>query len=185
MLAGVTLSGDARFLVGQVDLGVERGMEVLVRGLEAAVDAATREYRGTLEPIETNDDRDDEPMDDESIDDEPYDGEPTGAREIQIPVDQAGDRMPELLDELARGARVVLVDQGVRVAVLTTWSSYVALREKVAAASVAFWTAWRTGVFDVAGYATDIISVLHRADTAPQNPDDEDTEEGDSDEPAP
>ncbi|WP_282944500.1 hypothetical protein [Cellulomonas endometrii] len=173
----VTLTGDARFLVGAVDLGREVGLEVLARGLDVAVDAAAREYLDRHP-------RPDIAEDDVSDDPEPYepdDGEPVGAQEIQVPVDQAGDRMPDLLDEIARGARVVLVDQGVRVAVLTTWSSYVALREKLAAASVAFWTAWRTGVFDVAGYATDIITVLHRPDTAP----DDDTEEGDRDEPEP
>jgi antitoxin (DNA-binding transcriptional repressor) of toxin-antitoxin stability system len=176
----VTLTGDARFLIGAVDLGRDVGLEVLVRGLEVAVDVAAREYL----------DRHPGPdivEDDVSDDSVPYEPDDTGSadtREIQVPVDQAGDRMPNLLEELARGARVVLVDQGVRVAVLTTWSSYVELREKLAAASVAFWTAWRTGVFDIAGYATDIITVLHRPDTAPRNSDD-DAEDGDRDEPEP
>lgn len=43
--AGVTLDGDARFLVGEVDFGPEVDLEVLVRGLEVAIDASYREYR--------------------------------------------------------------------------------------------------------------------------------------------
>ncbi|MNC81987.1 hypothetical protein D3C75_1353210 [compost metagenome] len=42
-----------------------------------------------------------------------------------------------------------------------SWQSYADLRTQLAAASVAFWTAWRTGVFDVAGYATDVSAALH------------------------
>jgi antitoxin (DNA-binding transcriptional repressor) of toxin-antitoxin stability system len=207
--AHISLTGDARFLVGEVDLGREVGMDVLVRGIEFAVHASLHEFRDRHVEAEAGSDQVKETaesyreedarlrvmtteeaaaqwddLSDDSEPQEPGDSESTDTREFQVPVDQAADRMPDLLDELGRGARVVLVDQGVRVAVLTTWSSYVTLREKLAAASVAFWTAWRTGVFDVAGYATDIITVLHRPDTTPNDSDD-DTEDGDRDEPEP
>jgi antitoxin (DNA-binding transcriptional repressor) of toxin-antitoxin stability system len=154
--AGVTLTGDAKFLVGQVDLGREVGLEVLVRGLEVAIDVSVRKFRDRQPHVETAD------VEDPVTTYEPDDDQPDEGREIQLPIDQAGDRMPELLADLERGARVVLVDRGVRVAALTTWSYYASLREKLSAASVAFWTAWRTGVFDVAGYATEMVTVLSR-----------------------
>lgn|GEM_PF-2317673 len=159
--ADVTLTGNARFLVGALDLGREVGLEVLARGLNIAADLAVREDRDRQPRSDIADDE----VGDESVPYEPHDREPAGTREIQIPIDQAGDQLPDLLAALGRGARVVLVDRGARIAVLMAWSSYAALREQLAAASVAFWTAWRTGVFDVAGYATDIITVLHRPGT--------------------
>ncbi len=156
--AGITVTGDVKFLVGHVDLGVDLGMEVLVRGLDAAIDAVTRDNRRPPAGSE-GPDAEQEPSEDEPVDHEP--GDEPNPREILILVHEAGDRFEDLLDGIELGARVVLVDDGRRVAVLMAWSDYVGLREKLAAAAVAFWTAWRSGVFDVAGYATDVTTILH------------------------
>jgi antitoxin (DNA-binding transcriptional repressor) of toxin-antitoxin stability system len=160
--AGVTVTGDVKFLVGHVDLGVDLGMEVLVRGLDAAIDAVTRDDRklpaeGEAPDVERK------PSEDEPGDHEP--GDEPNPREILIPAHEAGDRLDDLLGEIEPGVHVVLVDDGRRVAVLMGWSDYVGLREKLAAAAVAFWTAWRTGEFDVAGYATEVATILHRPGT--------------------
>ncbi|WP_454050586.1 hypothetical protein [Cellulomonas sp. Marseille-Q8402] len=181
--AGVTVTGDVKFLVGQVDLGADLGMEVLVRGLEAAIDAVTRGYRKS--PAGSEDpDAEQEPSEDEPVNHGP--GDEPNPREILIPVHEADDRLEDLLDGIEQGARVVLVDDGRRLAVLMAWSDYVGLREKLAAAAAAFWTAWRSGVFDVAGYATDVTTILHKPGpkSGPVPGDDEEVavEEGDGDE---
>lgn len=85
------------------------------------------------------------------------------SREVTVPVDEAGARFDDLLDEIEQGAHVVLVQDGKRVAVMMSWPTYVDLREKLASMAAAFWSAWRSGVFDVAGYATDVTRVLHVA----------------------
>jgi len=171
--AGVTLVGDARFLVGQVDLGREVGMEVLVRGLEAAVDASYREYRERHPREEGDEDRGEDPGTDERAFDEP---DLLGlSREVTVPVGEVRDRLDDLLDEVEQGAHLVLVEDGKRVAVMMSWSAYADLREKLAGMATAFWSAWRTGVFDVAGYATDVTRILHRRPQAKpdSSPDDD------------
>ena len=183
VLAGVTVTGDVKFLVGQVDLGADLGMEVLVRGLEAAIGAVNRDYRKPPAGSEAPD-VEREPSENKPVDPEP--GDERNPREITVPVHEAGARLEDLLGEIEQGARVVLVDDGRRVAVLMAWSDYVGLREKLAAAAVAFWTAWRSGSFDVAGYATDVTTILHKPGTksGPVPGDDEDAavEQGDGDE---
>lgn len=157
---GVTLDGDARFLVGQVGLGRDVGMEVLVRGLEASVDAAYREYREPHPRVEADeDDGEDSGVSERAFDEPDLLGL---SHEVTVPVEEAGTRLDDLLDEIDQGAHVVLVQDGKRVAVMMSWSAHADLREKLASMAVAFWTAWRSGVFDVAGYATDVTRVLHR-----------------------
>lgn len=181
--AGVTVTGDVKFLVGQVDLGADLGMEVLVRGLEAGMHAVTRDYRKPPAESEAPD-LEREPSENEPVDHEP--GDEPNPRELLIPVHEAGDRLDDLLGEIEQGARVVLVDDGRRAAVLMAWSDYVGLREKLAAAAVAFWTAWRSGIFDVTGYAADVTTILRRPGpkSGPVPGDDEEVavEEGDGDE---
>jgi hypothetical protein len=41
------------------------------------------------------------------------------------------------------------------------------LRQKLAGVAAAFRTAWRSGVFDVAGYATDVTRIPHETGTKP------------------
>jgi antitoxin (DNA-binding transcriptional repressor) of toxin-antitoxin stability system len=181
--AGVTLKGDAKFLVGEVDLGREVGMEVLVRGLDVVVDAASREYRERHPRIEPDADDGDDSGPDEAVFDEP---DLLGlSHEVTVPVEEAGDRLDDLLDEIDRGAHVVLVQDGKRVAVMMSWPAYADLREKLAGMAAAFWTAWRSGVFDVAGYATDVTRILHRRGTKPDPASDDEgstSEDGDGDE---
>lgn len=184
--AGVTLHGDARFLVGEVDLGREVGMEVLVRGLEAVADASYREYRERHPRVEPDADDGEDPGPGEGAFDEP---DLLGlSHELTVPVDEAGDRLDDLLDEIDQGAHVVLVQDGKRVAVMMSWPAYADLREKLAGMAAAFWTAWRTGLFDVAGYATDVTRILHRrpGKGAALNPSSDDegrtSEDGDGDE---
>ena len=146
---GVPLSGDAQFLVGQVDLGAERGMEVLVRGLEAAVDASYRDLRDRHPRVEPDQDSGEDPDPGQDAFDEP---DLLGlSREVVVPVDEAGHRMDDLLDEIEQSAHVVLVDDGTRVAVMMSWPAHVDLRRKLAGLATAFWSAWHTDVFDVAG----------------------------------
>ncbi|WP_448062430.1 hypothetical protein [Cellulomonas hominis] len=90
---GVTLDGDARFLVGEVDLGREVGMEVLVRGLDVVVDASVREYRERHPRVEP---REDEGEDSESGEGAAQEPDLLGATcEVTIPVDEAGERLDE------------------------------------------------------------------------------------------
>lgn len=56
----------------------------------------------------------------------------------------------------------MFVEDGTPVAVMTPWQSYADQREKSAGMAAAFWRAWRSGVFDSAGYATDVTRMLHR-----------------------
>ncbi|WP_448062431.1 hypothetical protein [Cellulomonas hominis] len=74
-----------------------------------------------------------------------------------------------MLDEIDKGAHVVLVRDGKRVAVMMSWPAYVDLRGRLADMAAAFWTAWHTGVFDVAGYATDVTRILRRQPGAKPN----------------
>jgi hypothetical protein len=176
---GVTLHGDAQFLVGQVDLGREVGMEVLVRGLEVAVDASYRECRERHPRVNADEDRGEVSGPCEGAFDEP---DLLGlSREVTVPVDEAGARLDDLLDEIEQGAHVALVQDGKRVAVMMSWPTYVNLREKLAGMAEAYWTAWRSGVFDVAGYATDVTRVLHRRSGTKPNPSSDEgrTSEGD------
>ncbi len=176
--AGVTLDGDAKFLVGEVDLGPEVGLEVLVRGLEVAIDASYREH-SERHPLAEADD-------DDGGDTGPGDGafdEPDllgSVREVIIPVDEAGARLDDLLDEVQQGARIVFVRGGKRVAVMTSWPAYVGLREKSAGLAAAYWAAWRTGTFDATGYATDMTRIFRRHPGTPTPPsgDDRRTPEG-------
>lgn len=169
---GVTLEGDARFLVGEVDVGREVGMEVLVRGLKAAIDASYQEFRERHPRTEPDDD-----VEDSGPDESPFD-EPDLlglALEVTVPVDEAGARMGDLLDEVEHGAHVVFAEDGRRVTVMMSWPAYADLREKHAAMAAAFWTAWHNGVFDVAGYATDVTRILRRrAQAKPDRASDED-----------
>lgn len=177
--ATVTLIGEARFLLGQVDLGVDLGMEVLRRGLETTIDAVARGSRKNPESHGTSDVEREPSRSERAADVEPAD-EPN-PREILIPVHEAGDRFDDLLGEIEQGAHVVLVQHGRRMAVLMSWSDYADLRGKLAAAAAAFWTAWRAGVFDVAGYATDITTILHEtgAKPVPRSDDQDDFRKGD------
>lgn len=68
----------------------------------------------------------------------------------------------------------MFVKDGKRVAAMVSWSSFVDVREKFAAMAVAFWSAWRSGVFDVAGYATDVTRIVRRHPTAKSNPSSDD-----------
>jgi hypothetical protein len=156
--AGVTLDGDARFLVGEVDLGPEVGMEVLVRGLHVAVDASFREYRERHPRVKPHEDEGEDSDSGEGAAQEPDLLGVSG--EVTIPVDEAGDRLDDMLGEINQGAHVVLVQDGKRVAVMMSWPAYVDLRGQHAGMAAAFWTAWQTGVFDVAGYATDVTRIL-------------------------
>lgn len=169
--AGVTLDGDARFLVGEVDLGSEVGLEVLVRGLEVAIDASYREYR-ERHPRPEPEERGEDSTPGQGAFDEP---DPLSlSREVVVPVEQIGARLDDLLDEVDRGAQAMLVKDGKRVAAMMSWSSFVDVREKFAAMTAAFWSASRSGVFDVAGYATDVTRILHLHPTAKSNPSSDD-----------
>jgi hypothetical protein len=171
---GVTLTGDARFLVGQVDLGAERGMEVLVRGLEAAVDASYRDLRDRPPRVEPDQDSGEDPVPGQDAFDEP---DLLGlSREVVVPLDDAGDRLDDLLDEIEQGGHVVLDEDGKRVGVMMSWPAYVELRRKLAGMATAFWSAWHTGVFDVAGYATAVTQILHRRPEPEPNPSSSDEE---------
>jgi prevent-host-death family protein len=182
--AGVTSDGDARFLVGQVDLGREVGMEVLGRGLEAAVDASYREHRERHPTEDTDEDGGEDPGTDERTFNETDLG--GLSREVTVPVSEVRDRLDDLLDKIEHGDQVVLVEDGKRVAVMMSWSAYVHLRKKLVGMAVAFWSAWQSGVFDVAGYATDVARVLRRHPTAKPNGSSDDesrtSEGGDGDE---
>ncbi|MFF1531381.1 type II toxin-antitoxin system prevent-host-death family antitoxin [Cellulomonas sp. NPDC058312] len=183
--AGVTLDGDAKFLVGEVDLGPEVGLEVLARGLEVAIDASYREYRERHPRPESDDDGEDSGLSEGAF----HEPDLLGlSREIVVPVEEVEDRFDDLLDEVERGAQVVVVKDGKRVAAMVSWSAYVDVREKFAAMAVSFWSAWRSGVFDVAGHATDLARTLRRHPTAKPNPPSDDEgrtpEGGDGDESA-
>ncbi|WP_282947163.1 hypothetical protein [Cellulomonas endometrii] len=182
--AGVSLDGDARFLVGEVDLGRRVGLEVLVRGLEATVDASYREYRERHPRLEPDDRDGGKSGSGEGAFDEP---DLLGlSHEVTVPVDEVAARLDDLLDEIDQEAHVVVIRDGKRVAVMMAWHAYVDLHGKLAGMAAAFWSAWRSGVFDVAGYATDVTRILHRhPGTTPTLPSDDEVEAprgGDGDE---
>lgn len=109
------------------------------------------------------------------------------SREVTVPVDEVAARLDELLDEVEQGAHVVIVRDGKRLAMMMSWPAYVDLREKLADMASASWSAWRSGVFDVGGYATEVTRIRHRrpgAKSTPTSGDDEvrASEEGDGDE---
>ncbi|MDM8085140.1 hypothetical protein QUV83_10220 [Cellulomonas cellasea] len=64
----VVLSGDARFLVGEVDLGRELGMEILSRGLHHTVQAARGESRAVRDTGRSGPESDPPPEDTELAD---------------------------------------------------------------------------------------------------------------------
>lgn len=181
----LTLAGDARFLVGEVDLGREVGLEVLVRGLEVAVDASYREYRERHPRTEPHDDGEDSGPGEGAFDEPDLLGP---SRDLTVPVDEVGDRLDDLLDAIDEGAHVALVRDGKRVAVMLPWPAYADLREKRAGLAGAFWSAWRSGVFDGAGYATEVTRILRRhaesgkAPTSSAHGEAHTSEGGDSDE---
>lgn len=114
----IALVGDARFLVGQVDLGAEHGMEILARGVEAAVDAVLEQDRKRAASTTAGGGTHATELGTEGAD----------VREIPVPVPQAGGRLRQLVGMTGHGARVALLDGDVRVAVLMAWSSYETLR---------------------------------------------------------
>lgn len=94
-------------------------------------------------------------------------------------------RIGDLLVELDQGGRIVFVEDGKRVAVMTSWPAYVDVREERAGIAAALWSAWQSGMFDVAGYDSDVTRIPHRRGTKPDpSPVDEwsDPEGGDGDE---
>jgi antitoxin (DNA-binding transcriptional repressor) of toxin-antitoxin stability system len=171
--AGVTLEGDARFLVGEVDLGRDVGLDVLVRGLEVAVVASSREYRERHPRPEPEGSGEESGLSEGGFDEPDLLGL---SGEVVVPVEEAGGRFGDLLDEIGRGAHVVVAADGMRVAVIVAWSAYVDVREKLAAVDTAYWVAWRSGVFDAAGHASDLARILHRHPTS--KPDSSSDDEG-------
>lgn len=164
VLAGVTLDGDARFLVGQVDLGRDVGVEVLVRGFEAAVDASARELRN--------------PHPQAPAAPSPGEGKPHGFREEDarlrvMTIDEAADQWHELLPGIERWERVALTQDGRRVALIVAWDWWALHRHRTSSIEAVYWSSWFTGEFNVGGYAWDLMRLLEPRDARIKFPDDE------------
>ncbi|MDM8085145.1 hypothetical protein QUV83_10245 [Cellulomonas cellasea] len=169
--AGVTLTGDARFLVGEVDLGPEVGMEVLTRGFEAAVDALMREHRDRhpLAPADENEITLDDFRDDD-------------ARQLIMTMEEAVGRWDELRPRVALWDRIVLTEDGERVAVIVAWDWWSLRQECLASLTAIYWAHWHTGTFDAAGYAHDALRLLAPRDARIREvPDPTETVEADGD----
>ncbi|MBB2924096.1 type II toxin-antitoxin system prevent-host-death family antitoxin [Cellulomonas cellasea] len=162
----LVLDGDARFLVGAYDLGPERGLEVVARGVHRAIDAALRDHRQrAAEEVEAD------PTPSPLIEYDPPDGE----AEVAIEMEDVPASLTDLLDRVDEGRHVVLTERGKRVAVVVSWRWYSLQRERLACASAAYWKAWRTGTFDATGYALEVLAARapsdgpdpsHRADSS-------------------
>jgi hypothetical protein len=169
--AGVALDGDAKFLVGQVDLGREVGVEVLTRGLEAAVHAVAREYRDRSPKTQPGG---------EEHQDKPRGIQGQDARQWVMTVGGAADRWDELLPRVELWDRVVLTEDGRRVAVIVAWDWWTLHRHRQASLEGAYWGHWHTGEFNIGGYAWDILHLLEPRDARIRYAADEsDGDEGD------
>ncbi|WP_432457966.1 hypothetical protein [Cellulomonas iranensis] len=133
--SGVTLTGDARVLVGEPDLGPDVGMDVLVRGLEAADNATLRGnidqdpqvqpevHQGTSKRSVLRDDE---------------------ARQCVMTIDEAAARWDELRPRVELWERVVLTQDGRRAAVIVAWDWWPLHRQRMASLESAYWTHWQS-----------------------------------------
>lgn len=152
---GVTLDGDARFLVGQVDLGRDVGLEVLVRGLEAAVHASAQELRDRHPRA---------PTDPSKSEREAHGFREEDARLRVMTIDEAADQWHELLPGIERWERVVLTEDGRRVALIVAWDWWALHRHRTSSIEAVYWSSWFTGEFNVGAYAWDLMRLLEPRD---------------------
>lgn len=170
--AHVSLTGDARFLVGEVDLGREVGMDVLVRGIEFAVHESLRELRGPHPEVEGGDDAQAK-------------GAAARIREGDarlrvMTIQEAAARWEDLLPGIELWDRVVLTEEGRRVALIVAWDWWSLRQHRMCWLEGAYWGHWNTGRFDAAGYAWDVLRVLEPRDARIKY----DVDGGDGDEPS-
>lgn len=154
----VNLYGTAKFLVGELDLGQDLGLEVVVRGLEHAIDTALRDSRAHHDPIDAARAAT-MPLVEAGGDE--------AANEVVMSLDDVADALPSLLNELSQGLRVVLTDGDERVAVLVSWRWYALQRERLARAAAAYWRGWSSGRFNADTWVEEMASSLAPANTPP------------------
>lgn len=161
----LTLTGEARFLVGEVDLGVELGLKVVRRGLDAAADELSRGDGPSLE----GDMAEDEPR--VVLGDE--------ARLFVMSIGEAAERWHELRPRVELWDRVVLTEDGRRVALIVAWDWWTLQRHRQASLHGAYWTHWHTGEFNIGGYAWDVMRLFEPRDARVRfSPDDGDGDHG-------
>jgi hypothetical protein len=171
--AHVSLSGDARFLVGEVDLGREVGMDVLARGIEFVVHAFLHQCRDQDVDAEAEDDQVGEAG--ESFREE-------DARLKVMTIREAAARWDDLRSQVELWDRIALTEDGRRVALIVAWDWWSLHQHRMASLEGAYWGHWHTGEFNASGYAWDILRVLEPRDARIRHEADE-PGDGDDDEP--
>jgi hypothetical protein len=170
---GVSSTGNARFLTGEIDRGAGVGMEVLVRGLEAAVEASLRELRARNVEAGADSDQVKERA-------EGHREEDAGPRVMTS--EEAAAQWHDLRSRGEPWERVVLTEGGRRVAPIAGdwWRLH---QHRGTTLDGAYWGDWHTGEFNASGYERDILRVLAPRDACISQGVDE-RDDGDGDEPA-
>ncbi|TKR27324.1 hypothetical protein FA014_01090 [Cellulomonas hominis] len=169
----VSLTGDARFLVGEVDLGREVGMDVLVRGIEFVVHASLHEHRDHHVEAEAEGDQ---------VRDSAESFREEGGRLSVMTIQEAAAQWDDLRSRVKLWDRIVLTEDGRRVALIVAWDWWSLHQHRMASLEGAYWGHWHTGEFNASGYAWDILRLLEPRDARISHEADE-PGDGDDDEP--
>ncbi|KRD43001.1 hypothetical protein ASE38_01565 [Cellulomonas sp. Root930] len=139
----LVLDGDARFLVGTLDLGRKRGMRVIMRGLAFTLGAVKRDIDmehsappGAPSPAATPELDRDTPL------------EPS-----PMSVGELADAFDDMFARVRAGGRVIITELEKPVAVMTSWRWYCQQRELLASLDAAQWRAAVSGRFNSEVYA--------------------------------
>lgn len=159
--ARLVLDGDARFLVGTLDLGRKRGMRVIMRGLAFALDAVKSELdvHDTVPPQESP---------------EPAPEVARGAAPEPGPmsVTELAGSFDDVFARVVAGEDVTIAARGRPAAALVSWRRYSRLRELLARLDAAQWAAAADGRFDPEVYAGALQDLRVETTTAiPSTPD--------------
>ena len=168
----IVLAGEARFLIGRVDVGRDLGLAAVNRGLTYALAAARArliERQLNAQHARATTQRGARAVDPSDDPDEPGTDASNAFREEDarlrvMTIDQAADRWDELLPRVQLWDRVVLTQDGRRVALIVAWDWWALHQHRQTSLEAVYWAHWYTGEFNVGGYAWDLMRLLEPRD---------------------